>query len=53
VDWDDLNRFYFFGGFVLGIAKSMNIPLRYGGDWNGNMDIKDENFLDLGHFELI
>ena len=53
IDWSDLRRFYHFGGFVLKTAKSMNIPIRWGGDWNGNMDFKDQNFHDLPHFELI
>ena len=53
IDWDDHKRFYYFGGFVLGIAKSLGIKVRWGGDWNGNMDVKDQNFNDLPHFELV
>jgi peptidoglycan L-alanyl-D-glutamate endopeptidase CwlK len=52
IDWNDHKRFYYFAGFVLGIAKSMNIDLRFGGDWDGDFDIKDQNFFDLPHFEL-
>jgi len=52
LDWSDTARFYYFGGFVLGVAESMGIKIRWGGDWNGNMQIKDQNFNDLVHFEL-
>lgn len=53
LDWDDTARFYYFGGFVLGIAASMNIDIRWGGDWDGDMQVKDNNFNDLVHFELV
>lgn len=53
VDWNDIARFYYFGGFVLGIAKMMGIKVRYGGDFNMNTRVKDEKFKDLPHFELV
>ena len=34
VDWNDRERFHLFAGFVLGIAQSMEINVRWGGDWN-------------------
>ena len=52
VDWNDTKRFYYFVGFVLGIARSLGVELRTGGDWDGDFDIKDQNFFDLPHFEL-
>ncbi len=52
VDWDDIERFYFFAGFVLGIARSMGIQLRWGGDWDSDTQITDQTFNDLPHFEL-
>ena len=42
----------YFAGFVKGIALMLGIPIRWGGDWNGNNDLKDNNFDDLPHFEL-
>ena len=30
IDWDDRERFHLFAGFVIGIAKSMGITLRWG-----------------------
>lgn len=59
VDWKNLKRFYWFAGFVLGIAQKLKDEgkithsIRYGGDWNQNMNIDDENFKDLVHFELV
>ena len=52
IDWDDTDRMYYFSGFVKGIASQMGIPIRWGGDWNDNTEVKDTNFKDLPHFEL-
>lgn len=53
IDWNDTRRFYMFVGIVRGIAAMMNIPVRCGADWDGDMEIKDQNFHDLPHFELL
>ena len=53
IDWSDRERFTLFAGYVLGIARSMGIKLRWGGDWDGDFEVKDNNFDDLPHFELI
>ena len=52
IDWDDRERMTFFAGFVKGMAAGLGIPIRWGGDWNSNNDLKDNNFDDLPHFEL-
>ena len=52
VDWDDREQMSYFAGFVKGVAYKMGIPIRWGGDWNNNNDLKDNNFDDLPHFEL-
>ena len=52
IDWDDRERFHLFAGFVLGIARSMGITLRWGGDWNMNFKVDDNKFDDFPHFEL-
>lgn len=49
----DVSRWYYFGGYVLGTADEMGIPIRWGGDWNGNRNIDDQTFDDLPHFELL
>ena len=53
VDWNDRERFHLFAGFVLGIAKSIGITLRWGGDWDRDWTVMDNKFDDFPHFELI
>jgi len=48
----DIARFYFFAGYVKSVADSMHIKIRWGGDWDSDMDFTDQNFDDLPHFEL-
>ena len=52
VDWNDKNKFYHFAGRVLGIAQMLGIKIRWGGDWNGDNNLKNQTFFDLPHFEL-
>jgi len=52
VDWKDRERFTLFAGFVIGIAKQFNVNLRWGGDWDMDWQVKDNNFDDLIHFEI-
>lgn len=47
----DLARWYYFGGYVCGVADELGIGIRWGGDWNGNRAIDDQSFDDLPHFE--
>lgn len=53
IDWEELRRFYMFVGIVRGVAAVMEIKIRCGADWDGDMEVKDQNFHDLPHFELI
>lgn len=53
IDWNDLNRFYHFGGYVKGVADQLDINIRWGGDWDGDNDLNDQTFNDLVHFELM
>jgi peptidoglycan LD-endopeptidase CwlK len=53
LDWNDLERFKIFGGFVLGMAAALGIPIVWGGDWNGNKKFTDQTFFDYPHFELV
>jgi len=52
VDWDDRERQTLFAGFVLGIARGMDIKLRWGGDWDKDFQVMDNRFDDFPHFEL-
>ena len=40
-------------GIVMGIAAEMNMQIRWGGDWNRNADLNDQEFKDLWHFERV
>ena len=53
IDWGDSTRQAYFAGQVMAKARSMGIPLRWGGDWDGDTDLKDQDFDDLVHFELL
>lgn len=53
IDWHDRERASLFAGFVLGIAKSKGISIRWGGDWNQDWQVKDNLFDDLAHFEIM
>lgn len=45
VDWQNLDRFKVFGGFVLGVAAVMGLKIQWGGEWN--------SFKDYPHYELV
>lgn len=53
IRWKDKERYYCFAGFVLGMAATMKIDLRWGGDWDRDRDYRDQQLYDLVHFELI
>ena len=52
INFSDRERMTYFAGFVKGMASVLGIPIRWGGDWNNNTEVKDNNFDDLPHFEL-
>lgn len=52
VDYEDTSRFYHFAGFVLATAKRLGIKVRWGGDWDGDLNFREEKFRDLPHWEL-
>jgi hypothetical protein len=52
VDWKDRERQTLFAGFVLGIARGMDIRLRWGGDWDMDFQVMDNRFDDFPHFEV-
>ena len=53
VDWLDKERFYFFAGFTYAMAVHMGIKVRWGGDWDGDLDLRDQSFYDLAHWEVV
>lgn len=52
IDFNDAAKFRDIAKVVMASAKKLDIPLRWGGDWDMDGDWKDERFLDWGHFEL-
>lgn len=52
-------QFYWLGGIMYGVAKTLyaegkiSHDVRFGGDWDKDGDITDNNFDDLYHLELI
>ena len=53
IPWEDRERLTLFAGFVLGIAQQMGINIRWGGDWDKDWEVNDNQFDDFPHFELI
>lgn len=51
--WSDFDRYRLFAGMFLGCAYTLDIPMRWGGDWDGDGSNADQSFHDLPHFELI
>lgn len=58
INWKDRERMYFFAGHVIGVAEQLfdqgviTHKVRYGGDWDQDTEVTDNNFDDLVHFEL-
>ena len=56
VDWKEGEKPHFRFAFMMGViyahAKRLGVKVRFGMDWNRNLDMRDENFLDLPHVEL-
>jgi peptidoglycan L-alanyl-D-glutamate endopeptidase CwlK len=58
LDWNDRGAFYMLAGYVLCTADRLRAEgrithrLRYGGDWNGNHNTRDQKLHDLPHYEL-
>ena len=53
IDWNDRDRFHYMGGMIRGIAKQLNVPVRWGGDWDSDGETKDNRFDDLVHVEIL
>ncbi len=56
IDWNEGEkphlRFAFMQGVIYMAARKVGVKLRFGMDWNGNFDPRDESFIDLPHVEL-
>lgn len=56
IDWSEkstaLARFAFLSGVLHATAARLGVKIRFGWDWNRNLDPRDERFLDWPHVEL-
>ena len=44
----------YFAGYVMATAKQLEVKLRWGGNWDMDMEIMtDQDFQDLVHYELV
>ena len=53
VDWEDLDKFRYFAGWVLGIASQRKVRVRWGGNWKQDHKLSSEGFIDMPHYELM
>ncbi len=59
IDWKDSMRMAYFAGFVMATAREMrdrgeiSHGLRWGHDWDGDTDLRNQAFTDGPHYELI
>jgi peptidoglycan L-alanyl-D-glutamate endopeptidase CwlK len=59
VNFSDIKRLYWFAGYVMGIAQKlkddgkMSHSVKFGGDWNGNVEDINQHFRDMQHFEIV
>lgn len=51
IPWKSRSQFYFLAGFVMAKAAQLDIPIRWGGDWDSDFNVLDQSFDDLVHFE--
>lgn len=52
VDWSSREKFAYIAGVMMGIAKAKGIPLRWGGDFNRNSNLDDDQWDDAPHVEI-
>ena len=45
--------FYFMAGCIFAIAFSLKIKIKWGGDFNQDMNFYNDDWLDLAHFAVI
>lgn len=50
--WKERLKFYQLASIVKFVADQKGIKVRWGGDWDGDGDYRDNRFEDLVHFEI-
>jgi len=51
-DWGNKLKLCYFAGTIMGVARSLNIHLIWGGDWDETLDPSQTEFFDAMHFQL-
>jgi len=51
IDWEDRERFTFLAGMFIVTGRKYNAIIRWGGDWDQDGELRNNNFDDLAHFE--
>lgn len=50
--WEDAQRFHVLAGVILAIGNTLGVRLRWGGDWDGDGNARDQTLHDLPHIEM-
>ena len=55
IDWSHgkVSRFFYLAGVIQTVASVLDMKVRWGHDFNQNMDFYDQKFIDAPHFELV
>ncbi len=59
VDWKHTSSMYHLAGYIRGVAAEMLLAgeithaVRYGGDWDRDFDVRERQWQDLAHYELV
>ena len=50
VNWHNINLWHYFAGFILGVSYAMGTPFQWGGDFDNDNILTDDDYC---HFALI
>jgi peptidoglycan L-alanyl-D-glutamate endopeptidase CwlK len=53
IDWKDIERMALFAGAFIATGRLMGITIRWGGDWDRDTKVQDNEFDDRVHFEIV
>lgn len=59
VDWKHESSMFFLAGVILGtadrllVARLITHAVRWGGDWDRDFDVREKQWNDLSHYELV
>lgn len=53
IRWNKPGSFIYVCARLVQIGIDINVPVRWGGDWDMDTELYDQNFNDWGHLELL